>query len=104
MKSNLKRVNRLDIVQAVSNNTRIPPAEVAEVINGFMTEIITQYHKNHMVELRGFGTFYPYFKKGRTYTIPRSKEKKAVRGRLTLKFKPAKRIPLYEKEKKPRTK
>ena len=98
MRSNLKRVNRLSIVQAVSNKTRLPPAEVAEIIDGFMTEIINQYHKKRRVELRGFGTFYPYFKKGRTYTIP-SKEKKTVGGRLTLKFKPAKGIPLYEKEK-----
>jgi len=98
MKSKLDRINRQDISRAVSKKTGISQEIVAKAFDEILEEIKTQFHRNNMIELRGFGTFYPYFKKGRTYTIPRLKEERIMKGRWTLKFKPSKRILLYYEE------
>lgn len=97
MKSKLERINKKELTQAVSKKTGIKQADTAVVIDGLLEEIIKQFQANNMIELRGFGTFYPYFRKTRTYTIPRLKEKRDIKGRLTIRFKPSKQIQVMSK-------
>ena len=96
MKSKLERINKRELAKAVSIKTGLSQEDVLKFIDSFLDEIKTQFYNGNMIELRGFGTFYPVYKKARSYTITRLKEKVHTKGRMTLRFKPSRQILIYE--------
>jgi nucleoid DNA-binding protein len=96
MKTNVGRINRMGLIRAVASKTNLSQEKVSDVVDQLLDEIKGHFHQRNMIELRGFGTFYPHFKKARTYKISRLKEEVSTKGRLTLKFKPSRSILLYE--------
>lgn len=89
-------VSKKDMVCAVAKKTGNSQETVHEIVTDLFEEIIKHYHAGNTVELRGFGTFYSYHKKARIYVIPRLKEKRKAKGRLSLKFRPSKQIILHK--------
>ena len=89
-------INKKSLIISIAQKTKFTRADVAVVLDNLMVEIINQFHKGKMIELRGFGTFYPYYKKPRSYIIPRQMDKAEMKGRTTLKFKPSRQILMYE--------
>jgi len=97
MGSKLKRAGKKNLAKEVSVKTGLSQEILLSVIDALLQEIKIQFYKGNMVELRGFGSFYPVYKKGRSYTISRLKDKVETKGKLTLRFKPSKQITVYEK-------
>ena len=89
-------VNKKSLIIFIAQKTKLSRADIAIVLDSFMSEIIDQFHKGKMIELRGFGTFYPYYKKPRSYIVPRQMDIAEMKGRTTLKFKPSRQILIYE--------
>jgi nucleoid DNA-binding protein len=86
-------------VQAIlDSNPEVRRASVALYVDLVLNEIVQQFKKGNIIEIRGFGTFYPYFKKARTYKIPKIEGTREIKGRTTLKFKPSHQILIYEKQ------
>ena len=82
----------------MAKKTGMSIRSVELLLNSVIDEIIEQFHKGQTIEIKGFGTFYPYFKQARSYMTPRLKEKREMKGRTTLKFKPSRSILVYEEE------
>jgi nucleoid DNA-binding protein len=93
------RVNKKRLVQAIldSNTPGLRRTSVALYTDLIIKEIVHQFKKGNIIEIRGFGTFYPYFKKARTYKIPKLEGTREIRGRTTLKFRPSHQILMYDK-------
>jgi len=92
------RINKKKFVQAIlESNTGLRRATVSLYVDLVLKEIVQQFKKGNTIEIRGFGTFYPYFKKARSYKIPKIEGTREIKGRTTLKFKPSHQILTYEK-------
>lgn len=92
-------LNKKEIATIIARKTaKLNRFDVLYIIDFFMSEIVQQFRDGNSIELRGFGTFYPYYKKPRSYRIPKSKDQMETKGRLTLKFKPSRQILLYEEK------
>jgi DNA-binding protein HU-beta len=89
-------VSKKSLIISIARKTKITRADVAIVLDHFLGEMIIQFNRGKMIELRGFGTFSPYYKKPRSYIIPRLADKAEMKGRTTLKFKPSRQIIQYE--------
>ena len=89
-------ITREDLMRLVAKKTGYSQTVTHEILTTLIDELIQQFHAGNPIELRGFGTFYPYFKGARKYVIPRSKEERVIKGRTTLKFKPSRQILLYK--------
>jgi nucleoid DNA-binding protein len=93
------RINKKKFVQAIlESNAGLRKATVSLYVDLVLKEIVQQFKKGTIIEIRGFGTFYPYFKKARTYKIPKIEGTREIKGRTTLKFKPSHQILMYEKQ------
>ena len=92
----MERVGRQDLANAIAKKTGLRQDDVYAVIDLLCDDIKKHAHEGKMVELRRFGTFYPYHKKERTYKVPRLREERTMRGRTTLKFKPSKHVILFD--------
>lgn len=82
---------------AISKKTGITQENVKYIITCFIEEVKKQFKEDKMIELRGFGTFFPYYKKTRSYKIPKSGEIRDMEARTTLKFKASHKILVYDK-------
>ena len=59
-----ERINKQKLVQAIlDSNTGLRRATVSLYVDLILKEIIQQFRKGTIIEIRGFGTFYPYLKK-----------------------------------------
>jgi len=90
-------LSREDLAKRISSKVTLRQKDAVLVIDTLLSEIIKQFQAGNTIELREFGTLYPFFKKGRTYVVPRTKEEHSTPGYITLKFKPSKKIRIYPK-------
>lgn len=90
------RINKREIVLAISEKTDVTQESVKFIVNSFIEELKKQFREGKMIELRGFGTFYPYHKEPRTFKVPKTGEFLKMKGRTTLKFKPSHKILIYD--------
>jgi nucleoid DNA-binding protein len=79
-------VAKRSIVTEISKEIGISQAETGKVIACFIKNLKKQYKAGNKVELRGFGTFFPYFRKARSYKDPVTKSEKQMKDRTILKF------------------
>lgn len=93
----MKRISKRELVSSISKAKNIRYIDVYNTVECLLEEIKRHYLKGDIIELRGFGTFYPFFKKARFYRIPRLKKAVKMKGRTTLKFKTSKSLYIFEK-------
>ena len=74
------------IIAEISKEVGISQAEAGEIVGCFIKNLKKQYQAGNKIELRGFGTFFPYFRKARSYRDPVTKSEKQMKDRTILKF------------------
>lgn len=66
MASNANKVTKFDLVDAIYQNTKYEKKVVQEVVENLLAEIKSSLKNGATIELRGFGTFEPRLRKGRS--------------------------------------
>ena len=61
-----KKKTKFDLVDAIYQNTKYEKKVVQEVVENLLTELKLSLKDGATIELRGFGTFEPRLRKGRT--------------------------------------
>lgn len=61
-----EKVTKYDLVEAVYHNTKYEKCVVQDVIENLLTELKDALKEGSTIELRGFGTFEPRLRKGRS--------------------------------------
>jgi nucleoid DNA-binding protein len=89
-------VGKVGLAEAVSADLGTSVLEASAMVQSLVAAITDRFHRKQCIELRGFGTFYPYHKGARPYKVPRMLEERRMPGRTTLKFKPSRSILLYD--------
>lgn len=85
-------INKNLLTKAVSKKLGIKPAVVKSVIELFLDQVRVEYKRGNRIELREFGTFFPYTRKSRIYRTFESKESKKMPTKKMLKFKCSKQL------------
>ncbi|MCR5725532.1 MAG: integration host factor subunit beta [Treponema sp.] len=62
----LKKITKYDLVEAVYQNTKHEKRVVQEVVENLLLELKDSLKDGATIELRGFGTFEPRLRKGRS--------------------------------------
>ena len=92
----MANINKKDLVKILSDKTDIPQTKILSILDTMIDEIKIQFQQGNIIKLRNFGTFYPYYKKSRTYIMPRLLKEREMKSRTTLKFKPSREILIYD--------
>jgi nucleoid DNA-binding protein len=74
------------IINDISKEIGLSQADVGKVVSCFLKNVKKQYQAGNKIELRGFGTFFPYFRRARSYKDPITKTEKQMKDRTILKF------------------
>ena len=90
------RTNKKTIITAVAKRTGLSQANTKIAIQGFLDEVKIQYREGATIDLRGFGTFFPYKVQPRTYNVPKLGTIYNSPKRKVLKFKSSKQNYIYE--------
>src|SRR5574344_978391 len=61
-----KKITKYDLVESIYQNTRYEKREVQEIVENLLSELKKSLEKGSTIELRGFGTFEPRLRKGRS--------------------------------------
>ncbi len=61
-----KKITKYDIVENIYQDTKYEKVEIQEIIEDFFEEVKKSLGKGFVIELRGFGTFEPRLRKGRS--------------------------------------
>ena len=64
-------INKQQLIDKVTDSTRLPRKDVEEIINVFLEGVIEQLSLNEKVNLTGFGAFEVRERKGRRGVDPR---------------------------------
>ena len=82
-----KKVTKYDLVESVSQNTKCEKRVVQEVIENLLQELKTSLKNGATIELRGFGTFEPRLRKGRSRARnPKTGEQLSVKPHYVAAF------------------
>ena len=65
-------INKDNLIDQVTNTTRIAHKNVEEIINAFLEQIISHLSTGEKINLTGFGTFEAKDRKGRRGVDPRT--------------------------------
>lgn len=86
-------INKQDLINKVSDTTRLPRKDVEHIVNTFLEEIITALSLNEKVNLTGFGMFEVRDRKGRRGVNPRNpNEPMQIPTVRVAKFRPGKTL------------
>lgn len=91
-----KTKTKREIVETISEKTGFTQLEVKRIIEAFIDEIKLLFKKKFHIELRGFGTFFPYFKKSRKLNIFGTDRVTEMKERWILKFKASPKLFLFK--------
>lgn len=94
----LKTVTKKDIAIIIAHKIGMAQSDVKTVIDSFLEEIKAQFRRNTRVEIRGFGSFIPYFRKACKYRDPTTGEKKIMESRRTLRFKTSRNLFIFRRK------
>jgi integration host factor subunit beta len=82
-----KKVTKYDLVESVYQNTKCEKRVVQEVIENLLQELKTSLKNGATIELRGFGTFEPRLRKGRSRARnPKTGEQLSVKPHYVAAF------------------
>lgn len=79
-------MNRSDVIRAISNQTRVPVAQVETVLGNFLDIIGLSLACGEEVNLRNFGKFEPRLRKAVTKRNPKTGDPLDVPERTTIGF------------------
>ena len=83
-------MNKRDLVTEISNQTRLPASDVAQVVDALISTVETTVAKGDKVVLSGFGTFHRRTRARRTARNIWAGESVAVPARNVPEFRPGK--------------
>lgn len=61
-----KKITKYDLVESVYQNTKYEKREVQEIVENLISKLKESLENGSTIELRGFGTFEPRLRKGRS--------------------------------------
>ena len=83
----VSKVTKNELVDAIYKSTDMEKKEIAKVIDLFLQNAREALEKGNTIELRGFGTFEPRLRKGRSVARnPRTGEKLSVESHYVAAF------------------
>lgn len=85
-------MNKLDLVNAVSEACSISKKDADAAITALLLEVGKALERKEEVKLSGFGTFLVKGRKGRVGTIPGTNTKINIPNTKTVAFKPSKQL------------
>jgi DNA-binding protein HU-beta len=85
-------VNKMDLIAVVADDTELPRAKAAEVVDAVFNAIEKALKENQEVRLVGFGTFATAARKASTGRNPRTGEEMAIPASTSVRFKPGKAL------------
>ena len=85
-------MNKLDLVNAVSEACSISKKDADAAIAALLLEVGKALERKEEVKLSGFGTFLVKDRKGRVGTIPGTNTKINIPNTKTVAFKPSKQL------------
>lgn len=88
-------MTKSEIVDIIAQGTGLTKLETQAVIDGFVATITYSLKKKERVEMRGFGTFVPKFRKERVARNPKTNEPVTVPEHYTVVFRPSKDLKKY---------
>lgn len=91
----MSRTNLETIIREVSEKCNITDTCGREVIKCFIETLGQALTNDEWIVIRGFGTFKPYYRKGRTWKNPSTGKVEGIRSCTTVRFKAAKRLKKY---------
>ena len=62
----VSKITKSDLVDAIYKATNLEKQVIQEVVDGFLFQTRTALENGNTIELRGFGTFEPRLRKGRS--------------------------------------
>jgi DNA-binding protein HU-beta len=83
-------MNKLDLIASVADETELPRAKAAEVVDALFAAIESALKKKEEVRLVGFGTFATAERKESMGRNPRTGEEMKIPASTSVRFKPGK--------------
>jgi integration host factor subunit beta len=83
----VKTVTKRELLEAVGARTSIRRADLAQAVEAFLEQVITELRAGRRIELRDFGVFEVRTRRARVARNPRTKEEVPVESRAVVKFK-----------------
>ncbi len=83
-------MNKLDLIASVADETELPRAKAAEVVDAVFAAIEGALKKKEEVRLVGFGTFATADRKESMGRNPRTGEEMKIAASTSVRFKPGK--------------
>jgi len=88
----MKSINRQKLVTGISKDTSFTQAVIDEVVEALFEQIKKEFKAGNRIEIRGFGSFFPYVRKSKGYQNPKTMEKSVMPTKTMLKFKCSKQL------------
>ena len=88
----MANVSKAEIVDQLADQIGLTKKEVAEVVEGFLAQVITALEEGRQVQIRGFGTFKVQRRAARVGRNPRAGTTVAIPARPVPSFKPSKQL------------
>jgi integration host factor subunit beta len=88
----MKTVSKKEIVKTVAEELAMPASEVAQVVQGFMDQLVDELARGNRLEFREFGIFDLKERKARKARNPRTGDEVLVAAKTVVVFKPGKRM------------
>lgn len=83
-------MNKVELIDAISNQTSITKKDTEKVVNAFTQEVMKEVKRGGKVQLIGFGTFVSVKAAARTGRNPQTGVTMPIPARRLPKFKPGK--------------
>lgn len=83
-------MSKSDIIRTIAQRTGLGQNQVAQVIDQFLSLVRTNVIEGNRVQLRGFGSFYPKYRKEKVGRIIASAKTIKIPAHVIPAFKPAK--------------
>lgn len=89
------KITKTDLIDELYNSTKLSRQEILQIIDAFCNQLKTSLGQGSTIEIRGFGTFEPRLRKGRSLARnPKTGEKLSVPSHYTAVFRPGKDLKL----------
>jgi len=86
-------INKQDLIDKLTDKTRLPRKDVEEIVDMFLEELIDQLSMDKKINLTGFGAFEVRERKGRRGVNPRNpSEEMQIPSVRVAKFRPGKTL------------
>lgn len=87
-------INKSMLVKTVAQLTGHDTLTTLVIVDEFLRQIEEEYKNGHKVEIREFGTFFPYTRKPRIYKAFETKETKKMAKKKIMKFRCSRQLHL----------